>query len=54
MPRTSEHRLQIQWLAPDGSVVREGDRVLDFDNSVYSRMEIIESQIDTVLPGGSQ
>jgi HlyD family secretion protein len=36
VPRTREHRLQIQWLAPDGSVVAEGDRVLDFDNSSFS------------------
>ena len=36
VPRTREHRLQIQWLAADGSFVAEGDRVLDFDNSSFS------------------
>jgi HlyD family secretion protein len=36
VPRTSEHRLQIQWLAPDGGMVAEGDTVLEFDNSSFT------------------
>jgi multidrug efflux pump subunit AcrA (membrane-fusion protein) len=36
VPRTREHRLEIQWLIPDGSVVAVGDRVLEFDNSSFT------------------
>lgn len=36
VPRTREHRLQIQWLAPDGVMVAEGDTVLEFDNSSFT------------------
>jgi len=36
VPRTREHRLQIQWLAPDGAMVAEGDTVLEFDNSSFT------------------
>ena len=36
VPRTREHRLQIQWLIPDGSMVAKGDRVLEFDNSSFT------------------
>ena len=36
VPKTREHRLQIQWLAPDGSTVAAGDRVLEFDNSSFT------------------
>ena len=36
VPRTREHRLQIQWLAPDGAMVTEGDTVLEFDNSSFT------------------
>lgn len=36
VPRTSEHRLQIQWLATDGAMVAEGDTVLEFDNSSFT------------------
>jgi multidrug efflux pump subunit AcrA (membrane-fusion protein) len=36
VPRTREHRLQIQWLAPDGSMVKKGEMVLEFDNSSFT------------------
>lgn len=36
VPRTRENRLQIQWLAADGSRVSAGDRVLEFDNSSFT------------------
>lgn len=36
VPRTREHRLQIQWLATDGAMVAEGDTVLEFDNSSFT------------------
>ncbi len=36
VPTTREHRLQIQWIAPDGSAVAAGDRVLEFDNSSFT------------------
>lgn len=36
VPRTRENRLQIQWLAADGSRVAAGERVLEFDNSSFT------------------
>ena len=36
VPRTPEHRLQIQWLARDGAMVSEGETVLEFDNSSFT------------------
>lgn len=36
VPRTREHRLQIQWMAPDGAMVAEGEAVLEFDNSSFT------------------
>lgn len=36
VPRTREHRLQIQRLATDGAMVAEGDTVLEFDNSSFT------------------
>lgn len=36
VPRTREYRLQIDWLAPDGSQVAAGDRVVEFDNSSFT------------------
>jgi multidrug efflux pump subunit AcrA (membrane-fusion protein) len=36
VPRTREHRLQIQWLAADGSMVHRGEVVLEFDNSSFT------------------
>jgi multidrug efflux pump subunit AcrA (membrane-fusion protein) len=36
VPRTSEQRLQIQWLAADGAMVAAGDTVLEFDNSSFT------------------
>jgi multidrug efflux pump subunit AcrA (membrane-fusion protein) len=35
VPRTPQWRVQIQWLIEDGSRVRAGDRVVDFDNSSF-------------------
>lgn len=36
VPRTREHRLQIQWIARDGAMVDEGEVVLEFDNSSFT------------------
>ncbi len=36
VPQTREHRLQIQWVAPDGAMVAEGETVLEFDNSSFT------------------
>ena len=36
VPRTREHRLQIQWIAHDGAMVDEGEVVLEFDNSSFT------------------
>ena len=36
VPKTREHRLQIEWIAPDGSPVAAGDRVLEFDTSSFT------------------
>jgi multidrug efflux pump subunit AcrA (membrane-fusion protein) len=36
VPRTREHRLQIQRLATDGAMVTEGETVLEFDNSSFT------------------
>jgi len=43
-PRTREFELQIRWLAEDGAVVREGDRIVEFDNSRFSS-EIEEKRL---------
>jgi multidrug efflux pump subunit AcrA (membrane-fusion protein) len=36
VPRTREHRLQVQWLAADGAIVAVGDKVLEFDNTSFT------------------
>lgn len=36
VPRTREHRLQIQRMVADGANVAEGDVVLEFDNSSFT------------------
>ncbi len=36
VPQTREYRLQIQWIAPDGSKVSVGDRVVEFDNNAFT------------------
>jgi len=36
VPKTRERRLQIQWIAPDGAMVKTGDVVVEFDNSSFS------------------
>jgi hypothetical protein len=36
VPRTPEHRLQIQWLTDDGAMVAAGETVLEFDNSSFT------------------
>src|SRR5438093_1548601 len=32
-PRSESWQVQIKWLADDGSVLHEGDRAIEFDNS---------------------
>ncbi len=36
VPKTPEHRLQIQWIVDDGSSVSAGDRILEFDASSFT------------------
>ena len=36
VPRTSSWELAIRWMAEDGAQVKEGDRVLEFDNSAFT------------------
>ncbi len=36
VPRTSEWRIQIRWMAPDGSAVVAGERVIEFDNASFT------------------
>ncbi|PYT08423.1 MAG: hypothetical protein DMF49_05290 [Acidobacteria bacterium] len=51
-PRSEAWQVQIKWLAEDGLVVREGDRVVEFDNSAIvqgieeKKLKLIQSQID--------
>lgn len=36
VPRTNQFQLQIRWLAEDGTAVKAGDRVVEFDNSQFA------------------
>src|SRR5213594_205336 len=51
-PRSEAWQVQIKWLAEDGSEVREGDRVVEFDNSSIvqgideKKLRVIQSEID--------
>jgi len=36
VPRTNSFQLQVRWLAEDGTLVKAGDRVVEFDNSQFS------------------
>jgi len=36
VPQTNEWQLQLQWMIPDGSVVAEGETVVEFDNSSFA------------------
>lgn len=36
VPQTTEQRITLQWLAPDGSEVRQGDPIAEFDSSPFS------------------
>jgi multidrug resistance efflux pump len=36
VPRTETWQLSIRWLAEDGTSVKAGDRVLEFDNSTFA------------------
>lgn len=43
VPRTDEWNLSIRWLAEDGTLVKKGDRVVEFDNSaVVDRISELE------------
>ena len=37
VPRTDSWQLTIRWVAEDASLVKAGDRVLEFDNSAFTR-----------------
>jgi len=51
-PRSEAWNVQIKWLAEDGTTVREGDRIVEFDNNSVAqgieekRLRVIESEID--------
>lgn len=36
VPRTNQFQLQVRWLAEDGTAVKAGDRVVEFDNSQFA------------------
>jgi multidrug efflux pump subunit AcrA (membrane-fusion protein) len=36
VPRTPSWLISIRWLAPDGSVVKKGDKVVEFDSSSFT------------------
>ena len=36
VPRTDSWQLAIRWLADDGTLVKAGDRVVEFDNSAFT------------------
>jgi biotin carboxyl carrier protein len=36
VPRTDSWQLAIRWLADDGTIVKAGDKVLEFDNSAFT------------------
>ena len=36
VPQTTERRITLQWLAPDGAEVRQGDPIAEFDPSPFS------------------
>ncbi|MFY9826089.1 MAG: efflux RND transporter periplasmic adaptor subunit [Thermoanaerobaculia bacterium] len=36
VPRTNQFQLQIRWLAEDGTMVKAGERVVEFDNSQFA------------------
>lgn len=37
VPRTPSWQVQVRWIAEDGTVVRAGDRVVELDNSSFTR-----------------
>ena len=44
--------LELRWLAPQGSVVRKGDRVIELDNSsLVQQLEELERQVDQAETG---
>ena len=39
--------MQIRWIAPDGSLVRAGDKVIELDNSaIVSTIEDLRASVD--------
>lgn len=47
VPRTAARAVQIRWLAPDGSLVRAGDKVIELDNSaIVSTIEDLRASVD--------
>jgi hypothetical protein len=37
VPRTDSWQLAIRWLVEDGTVIKAGDRVVEFDNSAFTK-----------------
>lgn len=50
VPKTDVWELTIRWMADDGTLVKAGDKVLEFDNSAFTtgleqkRLQVIEAQ----------
>jgi len=50
VPRTDAWQLSIRWMAEDGAQVKQGDRLLEFDNSAFAdqleqkRLELIDAE----------
>jgi len=51
VPRTDAWQLSIRWMAEDGAQVKQGDRVLEFDNSAFAdqleqkRLALIDAEM---------
>jgi len=51
VPRTDQLPLAIRWMADDGAAVKAGDKVLEFDNSAFTksledtRLALLESEM---------
>ncbi|GAC20486.1 HlyD family secretion protein [Paraglaciecola arctica] len=47
-PKTNRWQVQIQWMADEGSIVKEGDLVVVFDSGgIESQLEVNEEKLET-------
>lgn len=57
VPRTDSWELPIRWMAEDGAPVKAGDRVLEFDNSAFTKnqetlhIQVLETTMSLRLAG---